>query len=286
MIKKNFSKICTLTIIGSSLIVPMAYPITISANEIQNSSVENVYNNKNLQNQLKELGEKYGFKLDDNTSNYKNSRSNNQDTLNFDSINELEEFLKESSNLQDQSVNTYNLLDENGVEHILTQQEFINILTSQNIDYTLNKDGSLNFNYEDLKIQSSMFENNDSVSNNRIRETRAASSGTSSYQFKSDSKEFNLFYKRYMDMKYEWKRVPSGGKPGSRQFVRVYNRNAYPVGLYVADWTNKNYSQTYTNGRHTVNNAVSGQWRLRVSVMGLPVNYVKPQTWHFTYTIY
>lgn len=284
-------KTITSALILSLLIVPLSTTAYANANEIndsKNESTQSDSSKEDLQNQLKELGEKYGFSLESETpSNEKNlkmSNDNNSDTLDFNSVEELEEFLKESSSVESKSINTYNILDESGVEHVLNQQEFINLLDSQSIEYSVNPDGSLNFNYDDLTVDSSMLKN--ISSNQNLKAARVASSGTSSYSFTSDSKVFNLFYKRNMDMKYEWKRVPQGGNPGSRQFVRVYNRSAYPTGIYVADWTNKEYSQTYTNSRHTVNNSVRGQWKLKVGVNGFSANFVRPETWNFSCTIY
>lgn len=282
-------KIIISTLILSLLIIPLS--TTVYANEVndsKNESTQNNSSNEDLQNQLKDLGEKYGFSLEgeinSNEKNLKMSNDDNSDTLNFDSVEELEEFLKESANVENKSINTYNILDESGVEHVLTQEEFTKLLDSQSIEYSLNSDGYLDFNYDDLIVDSSMLEN--ISSNQNLKAAKVASKGTSSYSFTSDSKVFKLFYKRNMDMKYEWKRVPQGNKPGSRQFVRVFNRNAYPIGIYVANWTNKQYSQTYTNGRHTVNNSVRGQWKLTVGVNGFSANYVKPETWNFNCTIY
>ena len=274
MILKRLKKAGVLSLSLAILIAPLsvnAYNDTLSNQSfIGNSDLEN------LKLQLKELGEKYGFEAE-----FEDTSTLNTDELNFESIQELEEFLKESSKLsEDSQIYSYNLMDELGNEHILNQEELKALLNSQNIDYTVTSDGNLSFNYDELDVQSSFFKNNKGIESKAV-----ATKGTSSHTFKQDSKEFTLFYKRVMPMKYDWKRVPVGSKPGARQFTRVYGRKAYPEGFYVGDFTPTKYWHQFTNSNHTVTNKVTGTWKLSASVGIFPVNYTKSQTWTFILSI-
>lgn len=117
------------------------------------------------------------------------------------------------------------------------------------------------------------------VSNNK---NSKSSTTISDYHFKQDSEQWTIFYKRNMRMKYEFKRVN-----GNAQFVRVFDRNAYPTGITVGEWKvhKGGYTQTYTkkyNTRDTVINKINGQWKATASVAGIPVGFTKDQTWTFT----
>ena len=274
MILKKLKKIGGLALALAILIAPLsanAYNNTLNDNSVvENSDLEN------LKSQLKEVGEKYGFEVElDDTSKL------NTCELNFDTIEEFERFLKESSETADDSqIHSYNLMDELGNEHILNQEELKALLNSQNIKYTVTSDGNLSFNYDELDVQSSFFKTNKDIESKAVTTT-----GTSSHTFRQDSEQFTLFYKRVMSMKYDWKRVPVGSKPGTRQCTRVYGRKAYPEGFYVGDFTPTKYWHQFTNSNHTVTNKVTGTWKLSASIAGLPVNYTKTQTWTFTLSI-
>lgn len=242
---------------------------------------------ENQENQLEELGNKYGFTLEHESNQSKNLKSTDSSLdLNFNTLDELEAFMKKCTETENNSSKTYNLLDELGKEHILNQQEFIDILDQQNIQYDLDSDGNLNFDYDSLSIDSSMFKDSSNMNISPYAAAKVASKGTANYQYQYDSSEFTLMYKRYMDMKYDWKRVPVGNKPGARQFVRVYNRRAYPVGFTIGTFTPNNYSQKYTNGNHTVTHSVRGLWRLSVGYKGFPANFTRQQVWTFSNSIY
>lgn len=124
MILKKLKKIGGLALALAILIAPLsanAYNNTLNDNSVvENSDLEN------LKSQLKEVGEKYGFEVElDDTSKL------NTCELNFDTIEEFERFLKESSETADDSqIHSYNLMDELGNEHILNQEELKALLNS------------------------------------------------------------------------------------------------------------------------------------------------------------
>lgn len=272
----KLKKLGSLAIALALIVVPLS-----SSVYADNANISKEDNLGELEHQVKVLAEKYGFEMDgmETVTEY----GGNDNSLKFNNIEELESFFKEASeDKTDMHVNMYSLLDELGEEHILNQDEFISLLESQNIEYTTNEDGSLSFDYDSLTVNSSMF--NKTVE--KFATSKVQTTGTTPHTFRQDTVDFTLFYKRYMDMKYEWKRVPQNGKPGSRQFVRVFNRNAYPVGFYHGDFINKKYSQTYTNGRHTVTNKVNGLWKITAQIGPFQPNFTKPQTWTFALTIY
>ncbi|MGL5751756.1 MAG: hypothetical protein ACRCXT_14575 [Paraclostridium sp.] len=87
-------------------------------------------------------------------------------------------------------------------------------------------------------------------------------------------------------MMYEYKKNTQGYK----EFVRVYDRNAYPTGFTIGEWkVHKNgYTQTYSKSSHnrdTVTNKVDGQWKATASIIGVPINTIADQTWTFALRI-
>lgn len=124
--------------------------------------------------------------------------------------------------------------------------------------------------------------NLDEIEQNNISNKKISERATYSHHFQEDSKQWTVFYKRNMKMNYETKKNSNG----SRAFVRVYNRNAYPTGFTVGTWKVHpgGYTQTYSskyNNRDTVTNKVNGQWTATASVGGINVGYTKDQTWTF-----
>lgn len=157
--------------------------------------------------------------------------------------------------------------------------------------YTVQEESMINENNIDIKfdtikeLENFLEESNKNYEeNSEIIEQISNNSNEreiKSHHFKKDSKQWTAFYKRNLIMKYEAKRVN-----GYRQFVRVFDRKAYPTGITIGEWKvhSGGYTQTYSKKHHprdTVTNKVKGQWKATVSVAGVPVGFTQDQTWTF-----
>lgn len=202
--------------------------VVLNADTFNQESIKEInnINEDDLRAEASSLLEKYGYEV----QNEELSKKSKPD-IEFDTIEEFEEFLKKSENEYEENKETVQKVNLDEVNPII--------------------DGA---------------------------STRA----TYSHHFKQDSEQWTMFYKRNMTMKYETKTVN-----GFRQFVRVYDRNAYPTGFTVGTWKvhSGGYTQTYSKKHHdrdTVTNKINGQWKATASVAGIPIGYTKDQTWTFT----